>query len=423
MSHQRSSFPRHEEGKDVPRKTTAGRSPKRVGWPRMAERILTLRELNRATLARQLLLPDERRRRPGAASDVVAADDPVAPSDDEVVAAVERSAGLQSQDSQAAAIGLWTRLPGLRREQLNDLLERRVLVKGTLMRATQHLVSAADHLVLRPALQPALTRWAEAVLRRRAPGYRLAELAAVARPFFAEPHRAQELRRLFEERYPGADTEALTIAVRVHLPLLQAPRPQAPWSFPGNPALVNAEDWLGQALPDHGGADQLVMRYLAAFGPARLTDVRRWSGLAGLGDELERLAPRLRRFRDEAGGELLDLAGSPSPAGDGPAVPLLLPAWDNTLLAYVERRRMAPEALWEPVYGGRVIGPAALLDGFVAATWALERSGDETIVVISSPASLGDEAGAALVRTGERLARFVAPEAARVTVRFDPAGS
>ncbi len=314
------------------------------------------------------------------------------------------------------------RLPGLRREQVNDLLLRRALVKGTLVRVTQHLVSAADYLVLRPALQPSLTRWAEALLRRRASGYGLAEVSAVARPFFAEPHRARELRRLFEERYPGADTEALTIAVRVHLPLVQVPRSGAPWAFPGNPALMNAEEWLGRELSGHEGADQLVVRYLAAFGPARLTDVRRWSGLAGLNDELERLAPRLRRSRDERARELVDLldvAETERPGDDEAVPPLLPPAWDNAMLAYAERARVVPEALWEPVYGSRVIGPAAPLDGFAAATWTIEPAAGATIIAVSSPAPLGDEAGEALVRTAERLARFVAPEAARVAVRFD----
>jgi len=398
----------------------------------MAERILTLGELNRATLTRQLLLPDERRARPAPPSEVTATGSPAPPSDDDIVAAVERCGGLQSQDSRAAAIGLWARLPGLRREQLNDLLLRRVLVKGTLMRVTQHVVSAADYLVLRAALQPSLTRWAEAVLRRRAPGYRLDELAGIARPFLAEPHRAHELRRRFEQCFPGADTEALTYAARAHLPLLQAPHERAPWAFPGNPALVNAEDWLGQALPPHDGADELVTRYLAGFGPARLPDVRRWSGLAGLGTEIDRLEPRLRRYRDEDGRELLDLEEPGQPGGEGPAPalllprgdgpappPLLLPAWDNILLAYADRRRMAAETMWEATYGGRVIGPAALLDGFVAATWALESAGDETVLVISSPAPLGGEAGEALARAGERLARFAAPEAAGVAVRFE----
>jgi hypothetical protein len=140
-----------------------------------------------------------------------------------VVAAVERIAGLQSQDSRAAAVGLWTRLPGLRREQLARLLLRRVLVKGTLMRATQHLVSAADYLVLRPALQPTLTRWAEAALRRRAPGFELAELAAAARPFFDEPHSASELRRYLHELHPEADAEGLASAS----PASSLPTPRA----------------------------------------------------------------------------------------------------------------------------------------------------------------------------------------------------
>jgi len=109
-------------------------------------RTLTLDELNRATLARQRLLPREQ---PPYSDERSGSE---RPRDADVVSAVERVAGLQSQDSRAAAIGLWTRVPGLRREQIADLLRRRLLVKGTLMRATLHLVSAADYLLLRPAV-------------------------------------------------------------------------------------------------------------------------------------------------------------------------------------------------------------------------------------------------------------------------------
>ena len=383
---------------------------------------MTRRELNRATLARQLLLP--RQRRPsarGAASPSTAhdAEPGPGPRDAAVVAVVERVAGLQSQDSRAAAIGLWTRLPGLRRDQLARLLLRRTLVKGTLMRATQHLVSAADYVVLRPTLQPALSRWAAAVLQRRAPGFELADLAATVRPFFDEPRTGGELRRYLHDLYPEADAEGMAIAARVHLPLVQVPTERAPWGVPGNPAFMNADTWLGRPIPLATGREALILRYLAAFGPARLADIQRWSGVAGLRTEVARLKSRLRGLRDEQGRELLDLARAARPPATGAAPPVFLPAWDNTLLAYADRTRVVPGELYEPIYlADRLIGPAALVDGFAVATWTVERESDRAIVVIRSLVPLADEAGEALARTGERLARFVSPDAESFAVRF-----
>ncbi len=399
----------------------------------MAERTLTLRELNRATLARQLLLPRQRRHSsphvaqravlpdtlagpapPGASADR-------APSDAAVIAAVERIAGLQSQDSRAAAIGLWARVPGLRREQLVDLLRRRLLVKGTLMRVTLHLVSAADYLVLRPALQPGITRWAEVVLRRRAPGIELTALAAAARPFLDEPHSAIELRHYLHDLYPEADAEAMAIAVRVHLPLVQVPVERALWGVPGNPDFVNADTWLGHPVPAAADHAALVRRYLGAFGPARVADIQQWSGVARLRDDVERLRPRLRSFRDEQGRELVDLPRGARPAADRPAPPLFVPQWDSTLLAYAERTRIVPAEHREPVYlADRLIGPAVLIDGFAAAKWTIALEPGAAAVVIRPLAPLSDEAGEALARTGERLARFVSPTAETVAVRFSP---
>jgi hypothetical protein len=378
----------------------------------MAERTLTLGELNRATLARQLLLPRQRRPSSPDASppatprdatrdavrdampDAVPDATPDAVPDAAVLATVQRVAGLQSQDSRAAAVGLWARAPSLRREQLVELLQRRLLIKGTLMRVTQHLVSAADYLILRPALQPALTRWAEAVLRRRAPELDLAVLAAAARPFFDEPHSALELRRYLHDLHPGADAEAMATAVRVHLPLVQVPVEGALWGVPGNPAFVNAGTWLGRTVPAATGPEALVLRYLAAFGPARVADVQHWSGVARLRDEVERLRPRLRSFRDEQGRELVDLPHAPRPRADRPTPPLLVPEWDSTLLAYADRTRIVPEEHREPVYlADRRIGPAVLIDGFAAATWRFTRERDAAAVVIRPLAPLSDEAG------------------------------
>ena len=400
----------------------------------MTGHTLTTQALNRATLARQLLLPraapvaaprDAEQQALGDAASPAPEAAPRAPRDAAVVRAVERVGGLQSQDSRAAAIGLWTRLPGLRREQLAGLLLRRLLVKGTLMRATQHVVSAADYLVLRPALQPTLTAWAEAVVRRRVPGVALAEVAAVARPWFAEPHSARELRDRLHELYPGTDAEALSIAVRAHLPLLQVPVAGAPWGVPGNPTLIDAVVWLERELPP-ADLGALVTRYLAAFGPARLADVQRWSGVTRLGAAAQGLGPRLRRLRDERGRELLDLEREALPAGALPrpaipARPTFLPTWDNTLLAYVDAERVVPAQFHQSVYQNRqAIGPAVLLDGFAAATWALEREPGAATVVVRALAELPGEAREALARTGERLARFASPGAVDVAVRFAP---
>jgi len=376
-------------------------------------RTLTLDELNRATLARQRLLPREQ---PPYSDERSGSE---RPRDADVVSAVERVAGLQSQDSRAAAIGLWTRVPGLRREQIADLLRRRLLVKGTLMRATLHLVSAADYLLLRPAVQPALSRWAGAVLRRRAPGLDMHALAEEARPFLDEPHSAAELRRYLSGRHPEADAEAMAIAVRVHLPLVQAPTEKATWGVPGNPAFVNAAAWLGRPIPSAAGAEALIRRYLAAFGPAHVADVQTWSGLSGLRDAVERLRPELRRFCDARGRELVDLPRAVIPPAGDPVSPLFLPAWDSTLLAYEDRSRLVPEKLRGPVYlEGRSIGPVVLVDGFTAATWRLEQERDSTTVVIRPLVAVSGEAREALARSGERLARFASSRAGTVGVSF-----
>ena len=407
----------------------------------MAERTLTLRELNRATLARQLLLP--RQRRPARVPSGVAAggiavqgaavrgtpaldsavqsaavlDTPV--RDAAILDAVRRIAGLQSQSSRAAAVGLWTRLPALRRERIADLMQRRLLVKGSLMRVTQHLVTAADYLVLRPALQPTLTRWAEGMLRRRAPAVELARLAAAARPFFDEPHSATELRAFLEGLRLEADVAAMALAVQIHLPLLQVPMPAAVWGVPGNPKFVNADTWLGRAIPEARGPRELITRYLAAFGPARVADIQAWSGVSRLGEEVSRLRPELRIFRDERGRELVDLPGAPIPPAGRAAPPRLVPAWDETLLAYADRSRIVPPEFHVPVYAAnRLIGPAVLVDGLVAALWAIEKEPGGVTVVIRPLAPLPGEAREALALEGERLAGFAEPEAAVLGVRF-----
>ncbi len=194
------------------------------------------------------------------------------------------------------------------------------------MRVTQHLVSAADYLGLRPALQPALTRWAEAVLRRRAPELELAALADVGPAVLrraALGHRAAPLLR--RACTPGADAEAMAIAVRVHLPLVQVPVEGAPWGVPGNPAFVNADTWLGRPVPAATGPEALVLHYLAAFGPAR---VGRRPALVGCGSPARRgrAAPApVAQLPRRAGARARRPAPRPAPARRSSGASLVRP--------------------------------------------------------------------------------------------------
>jgi hypothetical protein len=301
----------------------------------MTERILTLRELNRALLARQLLLRRER-----------------VP----VVRALERVAGLQGQWEPSLPIGLWTRLDGFRAESLDRALARRVAVRGTVMRATIHLVSTRDYLRFFPALRPMLRRkW----LQHRSgaedvPDFE--ELAARVAAAATEPRPLAELRVLVE---PDDELRTRWFRVRHHAPLLRV-----------GGDYVAAEAWLGRPfVPAGEGLRHLVRRYLGAFGPATAADVGAWSGLraAEVRDALDGL--RLRRFHDEQGRLLVDLPGTPLPPADAPAPPRLLPRFDNLILSHADRTRVIADEHRKRVIRGGEVDPVFLVDGFVAGRW------------------------------------------------------
>ncbi len=365
----------------------------------MADRILTLRELNRATLARQLLL--DRAPLP-------------------VPQAIERLVGLQAQVPNPPYIGLWTRLRDFRRDALTGLMKERQVVRATLMRSTLHLMTAGDYLLLRGALQPALTRALGAFFGQRAKGLDIDRLVAAARAWVEEaPRTFTELRALLSELEPDRDPEALAYAVRTHLPLVQVP-PRGTWGSGGSPAHANAASWLGRPLaaPEEG-LRPLVLRYLAAFGPASVKDVQTWSGLVRLRDPIEELKPELRSFRDERGGELLDLPDLPLPPADAPAPPRFLPEYDNLVLSHADRTRVVPDKYRSSVFlsAGRVRA-TFLVDGFVRGTWKIERARGTAALVIEPLEPLSGEARDALVEEGERLVRFVEDGAEAFEVRF-----
>jgi hypothetical protein len=195
--------------------------------------------------------------------------------------------------------------------------------------------------------------------------------------------------------------------------------PRGLWSTSGQATLTSAEAWLGRDLDARPSPDELVLRYLRAFGPAGVADVQKWCGLTRLGEVVERLRPRLRSFRDEAGRELFDLPRAPRPDPDTPAPPRFLAEYDNVLLSHADRTRiMAAEHRWGVfTVNGRVLG-TILVDGFVAGTWAIARDGGRATLRIQPFARLAKADRAALAEEGERLLGFAAAGAEDHDVRF-----
>jgi hypothetical protein len=308
------------------------------------ERVLTLRELNRALLERQMLL---KRKRMG------------------VQEAVERLCALQAQYSLSPYIALWTRLTGFQREHLTRALEEREVVKSTLFRITLHITSARDYPYFAAAFLPA----AQEMTARVTPE-QTAKLSRKVHAASKKPLTHEQLEALAAEEMGGR------WRTRILAPLLHLP-PSGTWRFWGTPTLLGMKTWLGVDLPDREeGAKRIVERHLAAFGPATQQDLLRFAGVrvGDLRPGLGRL--ELRAFRDERGRKLLDLPRAPLPDGETPAPIRFLPKWDSSILAYAppERTRILPEKFRSTVIrkNGDVL-PTVLVDGFVAATWNIDR--------------------------------------------------
>ena len=360
--------------------------------------VLSPRALGRATLARQMLLARQRTT---------------------VLAAVERLVGMQAQLARPPHVGLWSRLHGFVREDLTGALQRRELVRATLMRCTLHLMSARDYVALRAVIQPVLDRAMKSVLRERTDGLGLPALISAARRHLQEkPRTFEALRDLLVEGDPEGDARAMGYAVRCLLPLVQVPT-DTPWGFPAAADFALADEWLGQPIPTAEASPlALVTRYLAAFGPATVSDMQTWSGLQGLRESFEVLRPTLVTFRDDRGRELFDLPDAPRPPEDVEAPVRFIPDFDNLILGHDDRTRLISDEHRAAIFLPNLrILPTFLVDGRVAGTWKVEAKKASATLVIEPFAAISRPARAALTEEGDALLRFLEPEAASFAVR------
>jgi hypothetical protein len=363
----------------------------------VAHEVLDRHALNRALLARQMLL---QRHELGAAP------------------AIERLVGMQAQAPLAPYVGLWTRLEGFDPRELAGLIATRRAVRIQVMRGTIHLLTARQAPAMRSLLQPVLERLIRSGPFGRALGTVDAdELLAAARLLFEErPRTRVEVRAMVAERWPERDADALSFAAILLLPVVQVP-PRGLWGATGQATWATLGSWLKPPLPNAAPPDELVLRYVAAYGPATVADVRAWSGFTQLRAVLERLRPRLVAFRDEAGKELFDLPGAPRPDADSPAPPRFLPEYDNVLLSHADRTRINPERHPIPLQPGN--GAACgtvLIDGFFRATWRIERRRDAASLHVEPLTRTTRAQRTAVGAEARRLLAFVAPEAASHSV-------
>ncbi|MEV4266588.1 winged helix DNA-binding domain-containing protein [Kribbella sp. NPDC049584] len=325
--------------------------------------VLSRRELNRALLQRQQLL----RREPGPVAELV-----------------ERLVGLQAQAPLAAYVALWSRLEDFDPAELSELMTERRAVRASLMRATIHLVTADDCLLLWRLVHPVADRGLRGAFGKQLAGADIDAVVAYGTDLLSrEPYSRSRLRDVLGERWPDWDATAMAYAVSYLTGTVQV-TPRGVWGKTGPAALQTIESWLGRSPVADPSIDALVLRYLAAFGPASVADVQQWSGLTKLREVVDRLRPELRVYADEEGRELFDVPEGPVPDGETPAPVRFLPEYDNVLLSHADRRRVNPAGRPVPLPpgNGAAMG-TVLIDGDYAADWRHHRGADPSLKIIT----------------------------------------
>lgn len=358
---------------------------------------LNCRALNRATLARQHLLVRT----------------PMRPE-----TLLEHLLGLQAQEVASWYVGFWSRIERFDPREVSRLIKSHRAVRIALMRSTIHLVTTEDALTLRPLMQPAVERPMTGPSRRLLKELHAEKIAAEGRTLLsAHPLTNVELGRQLEKRWPEVPGRDLAMAVRVFVPLVQVP-PRGLWRENGAARHMPLETWVGRDLGPALPAEELVLRYLAAFGPATPADAQAWSGLTRLREVFERLRPKLVTFGDERGRELFDLPDAPRPDPETPAPVRFIYDYDNLLLGYADRTRFLAADLGRRLIDeiGMYSYGTVLVDGFVAGIWRIERDGRTKTLIVKPVSAIAKLQHAEVETEGERLAAFLGDGAKEIPV-------
>jgi hypothetical protein len=368
--------------------------------------VLSRRQLNRAILERQWLLG----RRRATAED-----------------AIEHLVAMQAQEPFDPYTALWSRLEGFRTEDLSALIATKRAVRApAMLRTTIHLLTARDWLRLRPVVQVVQEQgFRGSPFARNLAGLDIAEVVAEGRRILDEkPRSGNELGKALAERWPERDATSLGYAVRYLLPVVQLP-PRGLWGRGGRPILATAEHWLGESVGTDDSPDAMILRYLAAFGPASVMDVQAWCWRTKLGPVLERMRPGLRTFRSEDGRELFDVPDGPLPDPDTPAPVRFFPTYDNVFLGYKDRGRILHDQVaWggDPAQFDVFRWGSFAVDGYIVGGWRHEqdRDGGRSTIVPMPLVALSGESMRDVEAEAIELSRFLAPEAIGRDVRFEP---
>lgn len=356
--------------------------------------VLSARALNRALLARQLLLKRE------AFS---------------VAKVLEHVVGLQAQTPQSPYVSMWSRVKDFKPLSLSKLLEQRKAVRLPLMRSTLHCVTAKDALRLRGPMGAALERTLEtgSPFARQTKAIDRPKLLRTAREFFEEkPRSLAELRAWLQPQYPSYDAHSIGYVCHYLLPLVQLP-PRGLWKQSGAAICTTLEHFLGQPLGEDLSPDAAVLRYLRAFGPAAPADFTVWSRLPNARAIFERLNKKLRVFRDANGRELFDVTDGELPDEDTPAPVRFLPDYDNVFLSHDDRERIVAKADPKPKVTSSFSPMLFTVDGFLAGVWKLKAGTLE----LKPWRKLSKAQQRELEDEGERLVRFLEGDDAQLDVR------
>lgn len=356
---------------------------------------LSQRELNRATLARQFLL--ERHA--------------MSPFD-----LVHALVGLQSQTTQSWYLGFWSRIIDFDPEEVSQLMLDRKIARVALMRSTIHLVTAEDCLGLRPLVQSVIERSTSGNWAKYVDGHDQKEIVAAGREVLKEkPLAFSEIGKKLGEKWPGTNEQALAQIVRSGLTLIQVP-PRGLWQKSGAAKHTTSEIWFGK-LKSKMTLDEMVLRYLAAFGPASVNDIQSWSGVTKLREVVDRLSKQLRVFRNEDGKELFDLPEAPRPDADVPAPVRVMYDYDNLFLSHKDRSRFFVEGASPSSI--EIIHGTVMCDGLVVAVWQYKLEKDTAWMTIDLVTRLSKKDTNAVMDEAEKALKFITPKASTHDVRLN----